>query len=368
MSGEAVSAQAAVPLVPLTVPLCRLMVTSGSINLNRIGDTIYTVDFTPYNGISDMSALEVDLDYIEVDETTNIVTMRNYDWNKTKEFHALDTVELKLFKEAKSECEAITLMRLRLGSVFRDAYYSGLYTRVSPRDDIIVSNCVDLLRKKTGAATFFNSLTHPEAALTAKNLQPRPLSHITNKRKSEPPKSQHFIEDINCLYCRDRKIEHSDQSFYIHPYVPLLFDQKHIYFCKTCIEAWKEYRTTVELNDELVLVDETNEEICALCSDSPETLILCSLCPRSFCHTCLQKAIPADVFLTVTADNETDWVCMSCANKQIADPPLHRSAWKVVEPCKTGFLGSHSLTRHVMRDVASTITGSDISSSCSGLI
>lgn len=307
------------------MPLCKLRVASGFINLKRINDTVYTVDFTPFNECPELSTQEIDLDYIEVDETKHTVSMKNYDWNERKEFHALDPAELKLFNEAKMECEAITTMRLRLGSVFREAYYSGLYSRVSPDDKLIVSAGVDVMRKKSGA-TFFKSLTHPDAAMTTK---PRLSS---TKRKAPPSGLQHFIEDINCLYCRSAKVDCGDLIFYIHPYVSMLFDRKPIYFCKTCIEAWKEYRTNVEHDNELVLEDEINEEICALCSDSPETLILCSLCPRSYCHSCLQKSLPAETFHTVTTDNETDWICMSCSNKQMIDPPLQRSAWKQVEP------------------------------------
>lgn len=306
--------------------LCGCRVEQGWLNLNRVNDLLYTVDFRPYKNekFSHLPCYKVDLDSIELDDSCGVISIK--DSEPYLNFQALDVTEFNLFQEAKQECEAIINLKLTLATQMRDAYFAGIYSNVNPDDTLIVADKVDALRK-TQPNLFFKSLTHPSAITIAKGGQKpkRPIKHNLDSA------SQYLIEDINCLYCSSTKTNNPEQNYYIHPYVSLLFNQKPIFFCKLCIVAWKEYRDNVEHDNELILENEINEEICAFCSDSPATLILCSVCPRSFCHLCLAKALPKELFDTVTEENDVDWVCMCCVNKQIVNPPLHKSVWKLVE-------------------------------------
>lgn len=42
-------------------------------------------------------------------------------------------------------------------------------------------------------------------------------------------------------------------------------------------------------SEQLILPGETNEELCAVCSVTPRELLLCTSCPRSYCHSCVNR-------------------------------------------------------------------------------
>ena len=151
-------------------------------------------------------------------------------------------------------------MRLRIDSLLRDIYFSGVYSALLPEDRLIISEQLDALKQD-------NPNLFEDISLSAESSS---KSAAKPSLSVEKEKEYHNISEVKCVFCNVDKISQKDTKFYIHPYVPKNYRSKCIYMCSSCIESWQVYRQTAQEENTLMVPGETNEEICAICSDSPE--------------------------------------------------------------------------------------------------
>jgi hypothetical protein len=89
--------------------LCGCRVEQGWLNLNRVNDLLYTVDFRPYKNekFSHLPCYKVDLDSIELDDSCGVISIK--DSEPYLNFQALDVTEFNLFQ---GMCGALPLQYL----------------------------------------------------------------------------------------------------------------------------------------------------------------------------------------------------------------------------------------------------------------
>lgn len=280
--------------------------SKGNLAIKRINDTLYMVDFQgPF-----ADNIHVDLDCVEFVPDNRIINLIPSD-GRALSYVVSDAKEYEVFMEAKTECESVCDLKLRLNSLLRDVYFSGLYSTLKTDHKMKIKDEVEKL-KIEAPNLFFSTL--PDRMDSAAEIE----------------KERHSVEShaskAVCAFCFKVRATEKDLAFAIHPYVPKNFQGQTIYMCNTCVENWKEYRDAADHHHLLVLENEVNEEVCAVCSDTPDTLVLCSSCPRSFCHTCLLKILSKNDHKALTAE-DADWQCMCCANGIDALPPMTRDSW-----------------------------------------
>ena len=292
----------------------------GQLSLIHVNDTVHVIEYKDSE-----RSIAVDIDLIELREPDNTVRFTfPRGSNDRLIFKIEDQVEFSVLTQAREDCQAICDMKLRLNSILRDSYYSGIYSNLDPDAKLILGDEIDRM-KKENPGVFFSSL------LNARLMRQDTLnsSHTTKNEDS----TAIALADVQCVFCDAPKLIYKELDFLIHPNVPTTSDGKNIYMCSICIENWKEYREIAEHEDQLVLEGEINEEICAICSDTPSTLVLCGNCPRSYCNNCLQRILTTKELNELNMNPDADWLCMCCNTGFSDHPVLCRTVWKMVQSC-----------------------------------
>ena len=99
--------------------LCGCRVEQGWLNLCRVNDLLYTVDFRPYEKFSHLPCYKVDLDSIELDDSCGVISIN--DSEPYLNFQALDVREFNLFQ---GMCGALPLHYLVSFDGFYYCHYS----------------------------------------------------------------------------------------------------------------------------------------------------------------------------------------------------------------------------------------------------
>jgi hypothetical protein len=211
-------------------------------------------------------------------------------------------------------------MSLRLNSIVRDIYFSGLYSSIDSNIEVQLGNEIENLIKVNGL-----NLLDPNKFSIDSLIGLNSTDVI-----SSDPLPAYDITAIVCIYCRRNKMTDMDFDFFLHPYVVCDFFKNHLFMCTVCICNWKDYRDQAQAANELILENEINEEICCVCSDSPKQLILCSNCPRSFCPACLTKIMNDDASVQRIMKDDNDWTCMPCKFGLCKSPKLSPNYWRKI--------------------------------------
>lgn len=153
-----------------------------------------------------------------------------------------DMIEFNYFVEAISYCREVCDMTLRLHSLVRDVYHSGIYANLKRDENIHINNELDnlaILDKSKPYGIFVK----PEPVLLSIPSIP------------SPPKSKVDIRStISCMYCKIDMLSNEFLCDYVqHPYVPNDFEGKSIYFCMNCLTNWKDFRENCEREGQLIL-------------------------------------------------------------------------------------------------------------------
>ena len=311
----------------------------GQFSIQRINDTLYMADFQGPHGDS----AHVDLDCVEFSPEHQAINLVFDDGRHQQSYVVADPLEYEILMEAKAECDSICDLKLRLNSLLRDVYFSGLYSTLKTDQKLKIAEEVEKLRIEA-PNLFFSTL--PDRVDGAAEIE----------------KERHAVEAAAgravCAFCFKVRAHEKDLAFVIHPYVPKTFQGQTIYMCSICVENWKEYRDAADHHQQLILENEVNEEVCAVCSDTPETLVLCSGCPRSFCHACLNKILSKNDQKVLTSAEDADWQCMCCANGIDALPLLSRDSWVRIRS-----VNAIENDKHKKRDPAHAIAGSPTAAS-----
>lgn len=285
----------------------------------HVNDTIHVMEYK-----DNERSIAVDIDLVELrspDSTIRFTFPRGS--NDKLVFKVEDDAEFSVLCKAKEDCQAICDLKLRLQSVLRDSYYSGVYSNLDPDAKINLCDEMDRL-KKENPGVFFSAL------LNASERKPDTHGTIHKANRELNDENAIRLSEVTCVFCDSAKAILKDLDFVLHPNVSQNSANRPVFMCGVCIENWKEFRENAEHEDQLVLPGEVNEEICAVCSDTPESLVLCGECPRSFCSACLAHLLtPAQLR---ELEHSDDWVCVCCAVDQSRHPPLTRTAWKMVMP------------------------------------
>jgi len=225
--------------------------------------------------------------------------------------------EFALFKEAYEECQSIAQIVLRIQSVSRDAYFSGVY-RDMRMDDY---ERTQALQDRRPSAAMLERI-HEELEQKKVDL---PDGKPINGQAAGVliPMS----DQIRCVFCDLERATDRMRLYMEHPYVRTGFGGKPIYMCVPCVANWYHYRISLEAEAGLILPDEINEELCAICSDTPGELVLCGTCVRSFCKPCLLRACTTKA-LEDLENEEQDWTCMCCCNGN-GHTPLPHVQWSL---------------------------------------
>ena len=293
----------------------------GTLSLQYVNDTIHVIEYKDQE-----RSIAVDIDHVEVNTPDSAVRFTFPRGSGDRlEFRIEDDAELSVLSRAKEDCHAICEMKLRLNSVLRDAYYSGMYSNLDPDAKIILCDEMEKLKKET-PNVFFSSLLN-----SSEMRRDMSVGAIPKKAtKHADDANSVLLNDVVCVFCEAAMLQCKDLEFIVHPNVPMTSSGKNVFMCSVCIENWKEYRDIAEHDDQLVLPGEVNEELCAICSDTPHTLVLCGECPRSFCNNCLARVLTRVEIVELEKNNDADWMCTCCIAGFSKNPPLTRTAWKMV--------------------------------------
>lgn len=291
----------------------------GKLSLLHVNDTIHVIEYK-----DNERSIAVDIDLVELrspDSTIRFTFPRGS--NDKLVFKVEDESEFYILCKAKEDCQAICDLKLRLNSLLRDAYYSGVYSNLDPDAKINLNDEMDRLKRE-------NPAVHFSALLNTQDSKPTNNSiHKVYRETSDENTVR--LSEVSCVFCDSAKLMFKDLEFVLHPNVSQNSANRPVFMCGVCIENWKEFRENAEHEGQLVLPGEVNEEICAVCSDTPESLVLCGECPRSFCQNCLQHLLSPSELQEVNKSDD-DWVCVCCVSGQSRNPPLARTAWKMVMP------------------------------------
>lgn len=215
-------------------------------------------------------------------------------------------------KDIYDECVHICNNVLSLNSMIRDFYVSGIRNSIGSKRNLLLSH--EILKQ-------FSTSSISEDFLFS-DSQPQ---HNSLKAKG---KVFDVRSNAKCFYCSVTSAMDCVRKFVVHPYVPQSSKSVPVVMCLICLENWKEYRDKAEFENELILADQVNEEICALCSDTPPELILCDVCPRSYCHNCLEKIVGPEAINDIVGPSvKSAWKCFPCRVGYIKTPPLSKSYW-----------------------------------------
>jgi hypothetical protein len=292
----------------------------GQLALLQVNDTIHVVEYKDSE-----RSIAIDIDLIElrdVDSTVRFTFPRGS--GDRLVFRVDDRTEFSVLCQAREDCQAICDLKLRLNSILRDSYYSGVYSNLDPDAKLILCDEVERMKKENPGVFFSSLLNSNEVRIDSAKLM---------NQKTKNDAGHVLLTEVICVFCDASKLSHRDLDFLVHPYVPKYSSGRHIFMCSICVENWKEFRETAEHDGQLILPGEINEEICAICSDTPSTLVMCGECPRSFCHNCLLRTLTQKEYAEITNQEDADWVCMCCTAGFTSNPSLLRNAWKAVIPC-----------------------------------
>lgn len=293
--------------------------TLGRLSLLHVNDTLHVVEYKDSE-----RSIAVDVDFVELNSLDNTIrfTFPRGSGDRLV-FSVEDENEFSILCQAKEDCQAICDLKLRLNSIMRDSYYSGVYSSLDPDGKIVICDEMDRLKKENPGMNFSSLLNSNEQRVDMANRLPR-------QNKPAIDANMIHLSEVVCVFCAAAKLVLKDLDFIIHPNVPKTSSGKSNYMCSVCIENWKEYREIAEHEGQLVLPGEVNEEICAICSDTPSTLVLCGACPRSFCNNCLTRILTPAEYAELMRNDDVDWICVCCNAGVNRNPPLARTAWKMV--------------------------------------
>lgn len=293
--------------------------TQGQLALLHVSDTIHVVEYKDSE-----RSIAIDIDLIELrdaDSTVRFTFPRGS--GDRLVFRIDDSAQFSVLRQAREDCQAICDLKLRLNSILRDSYYSGVYSNLDPDAKLILCDEVERIKKENPGVFFSSLLNSAEVRNDSANL-----AHQRTKSDG----NHVILGEVVCVFCDVTKIGNRELDFLVHPYVPKYSSGRHIFMCGICVENWKEYRETAEHEGQLILPGEINEEICAICSDTPSTLVMCGQCPRSFCDNCLLRTLTHQEYGDLKTQEDADWVCMCCNTGLSQNPSLLRTAWKAVVP------------------------------------
>jgi hypothetical protein len=344
----------------------------GSLKLFRCSDVTYVVQYK-----DQYEFINTEIDKVLIEIKNHQVTFHG-DSSMQWSFRFINRRHLQIFSDALRECQEICNLTLALSSRLRDVYFSRMIVGgISPEDPS--SLCSDELLRlqnhavedliyqntKSGADSLpYYSMTSRHAVINNALSENFSSSVETDQVPLTPPvgeslitpnlalSSKKTVDIVKCFYCGEKSSDNCQRRYFIHPYVPITFDQKRMIMCSLCIENWHDYRERAESEGVLILPDEINEELCCLCSDTPEELILCSKCQRSYCDGCLQKTV-TDRKVYQEIITHADWLCFCCRNRIEVKPLLTKDAWKF---CNTG----NGATNPYDRKVSSVVSQSSL--------
>jgi hypothetical protein len=215
----------------------------------------------------------VDLDDLEIVENGNRfrANFGGHGENNQQIFAIQNYIEYNLFRESILECRMLCEMTLRLNSFARDLYFAGIYSsQVAGEDGVYLSDVLQTIRDQQYFPMDFSIFDTSSSKIIEENEDTGDPT-IQNSLSASSRTRQHFISDINCVFCGVQKMMEVSKDFAVHPYVPATFQNKTIYMCILCLQNWKEFREKAIKDNQLILKDEVNEELCGenyLCSDS----------------------------------------------------------------------------------------------------
>jgi hypothetical protein len=234
--------------------------------------------------------------------------------------------ELIIFVGEHRDNQDSAMKSLEIAKRLKDVYLSAFNSRFqSPNTDLPVADELSPLQEQT-TLEFLELIKNNGSSASAESSS---QTWKTSQEQSNV-KAEGNVELV-CFYCSATNVEQTEDSFFIHPYVPVNYERSPLLMCVHCLENWKVFREEASQVNELILPGENNEEICCLCSDCPKKLTLCCSCQRSFCLNCLKKVLTPAEYKTMIAEKgkENDWKCMCCSNQTSVHPPLGRDAWRL---------------------------------------
>lgn len=206
----------------------------GVFSLHQISENIYLCEFSScddlHNAIADIDDLDIYSSHLSL----------NSDNGEQFEYTFLDNFEFNLIISTIEECKHLCDISLRLQSLVRDIYYSGVYSNAIHNLDInIMDNLLNQLENQFGNNEPWRIFEEPQF----------------NEIIEDPTILDIKIDDlpnIICFYCSSKGSDITNE-FLVHPYVPNNFDYNPIYMCTICVNLWKEYRDKAEADDGLKL-------------------------------------------------------------------------------------------------------------------
>eukprot|EP01039_Chlorochromonas_danica_P004803 gene4803-5266_t len=336
----------------------------GHLTLYRQSDTVYLVEYKDYQQI-----VRVDIDSVHVDVKRQVVNLQEPgpesdlgEEDIDVSYFIPDRQHLQIFHNSLRECQETCNYTLEMLSRLRTVYNAALSQVAQAKEVEACSEFLEELRDKS-KNDFINYCREKKKAAKGRKTTRKGV-HNRGKDRDEEDSVRDLEEGttkaIRCFYCAETN---EDEEYILHPYVPRGHMNERLYLCRACVENWKLYRDVAIEEGSLVLPGEVNEEICALCSNTPDTLILCSHCSRSYCHDCLQKVLPKNLFLSTIQSSEADWRCMPCLQRVDMKPLLSREAWVILKnPTTTPKkLGPGKLACPVVRAAAQSAASSSSS-------
>jgi hypothetical protein len=250
--------------------------------------------------------------------------------------------ELILFVGEYRDNQDSAMKCLEIAKRLKDVYLSAFNSRFqSPNADLPVAEELTLLQEQTTLEFLEFIKNNGSTCASAESSSQTPKA----SKEQSNIKAEGNVELV-CFYCSATNVEQTEDSFFIHPYVPVNYERSPLLMCVHCLENWKAFREEASKVNELILPGENNEEICCLCSDCPKKLTLCGSCQRSFCLNCVKKVLTPTEYKTMISEKgrENDWKCMCCSNQTSVHPPLGRDAWRLwnSSPDKTAVASSSS--------------------------
>ena len=291
-------------------PLCgvnekhNIVEVEGLLCLTQISSLITIGHFDRISkdkGECTIRVFQCDIDDLIIEKESLCVKAQVDEGGDTRHLYLCNKLDVESVANTLELCHDVCDLTLKLRSICRDFYFSGMYQSMKG-DDFEGLLFADLIRDIPG-----ETIADCGEALLVQESSPGLKDSLKSYRK---PLNTRLI----CVFCDVDNYTQRNLEFDIHPYVPENFSEAPIHLCAPCKINWKRYRDHAKHSKRLIFPGEKNEEICAICSDCPESdLILCSGCPKSFCDSCLKRVLTTKELEEVLGDNG-DWFCMSCHN------------------------------------------------------
>ena len=206
-------------------------IVDGVLSIVQISNDITIVEFESH----DFSvSLSLDMEDATLEKENFIIKFVSVLDPTPIQFRLLDNIDLDIFERTQLLCNEVRESTLKIRSIARDFYFSGIYRNLKNSENIQNIVFTDVLKDISSDFNDENLLS----ALPSTKLD----SHLDDNLKTF-----HRPQRIFCIFCDADNFNSPNLSLAAHPYVSQNFRGETIHLCKVCLGNWGSYRFRILL-------------------------------------------------------------------------------------------------------------------------